>query len=508
MSMAQSEQFKEMMTSAEAFFALGFSRPEKLVLGDGSQAEAHIEPVNQEFFRDAGVPMLLGTDFAAASADPAATNLIVSERFWRETLGGSRSVVGSAVEFDGISYTIVGVSGGGFAGLRNGRRADAWMTLARNAATFGAPPMVPEHMRADFSQRIPSVQLYARLKPGMSIDDAQTELDALLPRFRENWRSLTQKGLVTAWVMEGNAWNPWAYQSQLRRIEMMFAGALLILIIASLNLASYFLARGVGRMQEFRTRLAIGASRSAVVRQLFLEGIVIVAGAAVLGGILNIWLSGVLLIGSDTTPAGFDWRVAVFVLAAAASLAVVASLVPALRLALKPNLAAATQSALGRQSSRWQPLLVLQVLIATLVVVAGTLFVGELVRLKHADVGFDADGLLVGELYFRTDATSVIIDHSGNRGIEADLAKRLDAVPGIESYAFGMAIPFTGRGLDAEVIAPVGTAARTEEQRRAHPNIVTSGFFETLGIPIVGGRLFDAEMPGEALVSRAIAQSI
>ena len=290
LSLAQYEQFKA-MTSAEALFAIGFSWMPSATLPGGTTVELGLEGVNRGFFRDAGVPMLMGANLADASADPLALHLVITERFWREHLGASPGAVGSIIAFGDHEYRIVGIAGAGFEGFRrNSRRVSAWAPLRGQVAQRRVPPMLPERMRAGFVDTALSLNLYARLRPGITIEAAQRELDAMTPRLREEWRSLMPPSLAQASVLPGHALNPWGYQAELRVVQLLLAGTMLILVIAALNLASYFLMRGAARMHEFRTRLCLGASSLSIVRQLFIEGALLVAVAALLGGIVQIWL--------------------------------------------------------------------------------------------------------------------------------------------------------------------------------------------------------------------------
>jgi predicted permease len=516
LNVTQYEQLSESLTGVDALFAIGFPfRAEARV--NGAEIEARVVGLGPGSFDALGVPFLLGVDLDTASSDPAAPNIVIGERLWRRYFDANPAAIGATVTIGDVDYRVVGVAGGGFQGVQRDAGDDAWIPLYAQLAARGGPPGMPEAERLAMSRTIPALYLNARLAAGVSTDALARELESVLVRMREQWVGFFPADLIESAVLPGTPVSPRGHTTLVRQTELLIGGAVLVVLVASLNLASFFLARGAGRLQELRTRLAIGASRGAIVRQLFVEAAALVVIASVLGTLLHFWLKTLLLRvppfvdgWSRLTVVDSDWRVFVFVLAAAALVACVAGLVPAVRIAQQPRLAEASPSGVGRHVGKLQPLLALQVLAATLIVLAGTLFVADLWRLENADVGLDPVGVqVVTAGWDRRAGGSFRWDEEQGRAMQADFNARLGALPGVEGFAFAGNVPVVDGRLTPELIELAGADRQpSEAQRRAYPSHVSSDAFRVLRIPILRGRPFEALERDEVVVSRTFAQQV
>lgn len=513
---AQYEQFSEALTGTDALFAVGFPFRAQASVND-AEIEARIVGLGTGTFAALGVPMLVGVDLDTASSDPTARNIVIGERLWRRHFDADPAAVGQTVTLGSNEYRVVGVAGGGFQGVQRDAGDDAWVSLEAQLATFGGPAGLPEAQRLAMLRTMPAMYLYGRLASGATPDALASELETVLSRLRARWTSFYPADLIESAVLPGTPVSPRAHTTLVRQTELLIGGAALVVLVASLNLASFFLARGSGRLQELRTRLAIGASRGAIIRQLFIEATVLVSIASALGLLLHFWLKTLLLRvppfvdgWSRMTAVDSDWRVFLFVLAAGVVVAFITGLVPALRIAQQPTLAAASPSVVGRHAGKLQPLLALQVMAATLIVLAGTLFVADLWRLENADVGLDPAGVYIVTAGWDRRAGGVFrMDEEQGRAMQADFDARLRALPGFEGFAFAASVPVVRGRLTPELVELADTDQQpSEAQRRAYPNHVSSDLFRILRIPILNGRPFENLERNEVVVSESLAQQL
>lgn len=527
LNLRQYRQFSEVLTTPEEIFAVIPSWRTEVTIDD-AVVDAAVAGVSPGFFPDLGVPMVMGADLDAASSDRTARIVVISERLWREHLGASTSVLGSALVLDEEEFTVVGVAGAGFQGIRRGTREDVWMPMETRLSMFGGPRIpddatpdqraAMEQQRLQLRENAPALRTYARLPEGVEILRFQQELDAVLPRIRAEWASLFPPDLMRIETLSGTANNPRAHEALVRQSQLLGGGSVLVLLVASLNLASFFLARAPARAKELRTRMSIGASRATVMRQLFIEAATLVAIATAAGALLHYWLRTLLLRVPpfvDTPPSLLqvttDWRVFVFLVVAAVVVAAIAGLLPATRIAFASSLAMNSPATAGGRGQRWQPLLVLQVLVATFVVLAGTLFVGELRRLESAPVGFEIDGTMATGFSFdrsamRRGGVSFTSDAEQMRLFMEDFGSRLQGVAGVQSYAFAGFVPFLEPPNNPGLVEIFGAVEQpSDERRRAYENMADPDLFRVLGMQFLHGRPMAADAPDEVVVSRALA---
>jgi putative ABC transport system permease protein len=537
-SLAQYEQIAESLTVPEALLASSTAMMRTIEMA-GSLRELGTAGVSPGYFAAAGIPIALGTDLDMASTDPAAANAVISERYWREHLDARPGVIGSELRISDQPFTIVGVAGGGFAGLRRGAQPeDVWIPVAAalelqvpGAMSVGvtAPQVSAGGLEAfarQMRRTVPLLRVSARLPRGVGLERLQQELDLVAPRLRDDadaaFPSPIPSELMRLEALPGTAADPRSHLVLVRQSQLLIGGAVLVLLVASLNLASFMLARAPGRVGELRTRLAIGASGAAIVRQLFVEAAALIVLATAFGLVLHSWLRSLLLRLPPfvDAPPGWlelttDWRVAVFVVVVALAITLIAGLLPALRIASQPGLSLATQSAIGTRGRKLQPLLVLQVAAATLVVLAGTLFLNEVRRLEHAPSGFDATRVVAGALMVPIPAAGGQGIVRGQSSIEQmeqfarDLVERATALPGVDTFAIASAIPFHAPPTNPALIELAGVAEQPpEDRRRVYHNLATPELFRVLGARFLAGRPYEAGERQEVVVSRTLARQL
>ena len=465
--------------------------------------------VSGNFFEVLQVAPLAGRLLAPADDRPGAPEgsalAVIAHRFWQREFGGSIAAIGQTVRVDSTSFTIVGVLPATFDNLVVGRPADFFIPMASEA-----------NLRRDSVLGNPSsswIGVVGRVRPGATIESARANLEPLWSRFlvditsdipdaEARQRILAQRDFVQS-ASRG--------VSDVRRdfskpVLLLMAAVSLILFIACGNVINLLLARGVARRREIALRLAIGASRGRLVRQLLTESMLLGTAGAVVGlaiaaagAPLLVWLvsqGGSSLI-VDVAP---DGRVLLFTAAIAIGSSLFAGVLPALRTARADITPSFCGDARGlpvtRESTRWgQALIAAQVALSLLLVVGASLLMATLRNIRGFDPGFDAGHVVLLSL----DPTRV--GYTGDRLAEyyRTVLERVRAMPGVQHASVSRVTPLSGGGINQPI---------TVEGRPREPNAMISanrlsdGFFATMAIPLLLGRDFtpDDGAPGSAVV--------
>jgi predicted permease len=429
---------------------------------------------------------------------PGATAVVVlSHAFWRSRFAADPAVVGRSVVLNGMPFTVVGIAAAHFQGpfvLTN----DLWVPMM-SATLLG--------WNADMFTNRAAVWLIAigRLAPDATIAAAQAELGAIAARLEREYPEVNRgKGVVVTPTS--------FFPGESRRIvvafmAMLFAITTLVLVIASTNVAGMLLARAAGRRREIAVRLAIGASRWQLVRQLVTESVLLFAVAGSAGVVLARWMvSGLMsLIPRLPVQLGFDpamdWRVFAFALAASLVAGLAAGLFPAVQ-SSRPELVPALKSdagATGRRQRLRSALLVSQIGFSMLLLIVAGLFGRALLHARELDAGFDARGVHTVALDFELPR----YDERRAAAVAGQLLEQSRALPQVSSVAFTANLPLSGGGMGLGGIEVDGRPAPDERRGWDEDwNVVTPAYFETLRIPIVRGRSFtDADRAGAAGVA-------
>ena len=460
---------------------------------------------NGDFFNTLGVTPLVGRLFTPdddrrGCADPPA---VVSYGFWQRELGGDPSAIGRTVTLDRHAYHVIGVTPPQFFGLEVGRSFDVAVPLCSEPLT---------RVQSALDRRDSwFLGVFARLKPGWTKEQATAHLTSLsASMFRETLPQEYQpEDLKNYLDFKLGAFPAGTGISALRRdyetsLWMLLATTGLVLVIACANLANLLLARATTREREIAVRLAIGASRGRVVRQLLAESLLL----AVLGGLgglwLAVWLSGFLVRLMTTTSnrmfvdLPMDWRVFAFTAALAVATCVIFGLTPAIRATAAEPGAAMKAGSRGSTDSRERfglrrGLVVLQVALSLVLVVGALLFVRSLRNLMVLDAGFRQNGVLIVNL----DLRGANIPEGSRRAAFDDLTARLNALPGVDSAAEVSIVPVSGSSWNNRIVLDGVT-----RKELVNFNSVGSRYFRTMGTPMLAGRDFDAR---DTTASRKVA---
>ena len=469
--------------------------------------------VSGDFFGTLDVEPIVGRPITAADDAPGcgAPGVVLSYAFWQRRYGGDRSVVGRGLRLDGQLFPVMGVTPPGFFGVDVGSSFDVALPICAERLTRG-----PNSRLA--VRRAWWLAAIGRLKPGWSIERASAQLDAIspgmfaatveptyIPRSAERYRQF-RLGAFPAATGVSNLRED--YETPL---WLLLGIAGLVLLIACANLANLMLARATAREREIAVRLAIGASRGRIVRQLLAESLLLAASGSVLGVLLSQALSTFLvsLFGEAIV---IELRADSHVLGFTALLAVAAcvlfGLTPAIRATRTTPASVIKSSVRGTTGSREsfglrRTLVVVQVALSLVLVVGALLFVRTLRNLMTVDPGFREDGVLVATLDFRLAQVS----DSELPTMRRALLDRVTRLPGVQSAASVFIPPVSDGGWWNETLLVDGVVREPEPNM----NRVSGGFFKTMETPILAGRDFDDRdtlaSPPVAIVNESFARA-
>jgi putative ABC transport system permease protein len=440
---------------------------------------------------------------------------VVSYGFWQRRLGGAEDVIGRSLAINRVPFTIVGVTPSGFFGPDVGRSADITLPLAAAAGMLGQSRILD-------NRHTWWLEIGLRLRPEQTLDDATQRLRQLQPAIRAatlpDWPTQQQNRYLSEPMLLARGGTG---LSELRPVYERPLNALLVivgvvLLIACGNIVNLLLARAVARRHELSVRLALGASRLRVSRQLLTEALMLTAAGVIFGLIFAEWASRALLrqLALGNSPivldVSLDWRVLGFTSIVAAVTAVVFGLAPAIGVtSLAPNDALRDHGRLssGRRGSAFRnTLVVAQVALSLALVVAAGLFTRTLVALYSRDVGFDRKGVLVLEAKLQRSAVP--------SKARLDLLDRLHVAaqqtPGVAHAALSFTTPVSNRGWNMPIA--VAGSTLTARERMAWVNAVTPDWFDTYGVRLMAGRDFDTRdrigAPTVAVVNRTFASRL
>jgi putative ABC transport system permease protein len=474
--------------------------------------------VSGEFFKTLGVEPVLGRLLSVEDDRPGcgAPGVAISYSFWQREYGGERSVLGRTLTVNRHPFPIVGVAPADFYGVEVGRYFDVAAPLCAEAIINGEESRLKSRSGWWLS-------VMGRLKPGWSVERAATQLRAISPGLFEatlppefnpgNAKHFLQYKLGAFPADSGLSHLRLDYEKPL---WLLLALAGLVLLIASANLANLMLARASAREKEMAMRLAVGASRGRLMRQLLAESLLLAVIGAALGALLARNLSHVLVASLSTqnqplfVDLGTDWRVLGFTTALAVLTCILFGLAPALRatsvapgLALKESGRGSTE---GRSRFALRRILVVsQIALSFTLLVGALLFSRSLNNLAGLDAGFRQSGILVTDI----DFTTLNLANEGRVAFADDLVRRVRAIPGIDAAAIAEIVPLSGNGINYDIL--LGDAGEPEgEAPVAIFNRVSPGFFETLQTRLLSGRDFDehdaAKAPNVAIVNETFAK--
>ncbi len=510
---ARSDTFEDIVAYSPMFGAVAQGDRARLTLG---------EVVTGNYFGVFGVPMALGRGLLPDDDRPDAPRAaVISERYWRQEFGRDSAVLSRSLRVRGETYAIVGVADAAFSGMVPMLAPELWipLTFVDDVEPAGIQDSVPSPEGTNRLDRRGQRWLFAkaRLNPGVTVDAARANLEVLAAQLRDAHPATNKDRRVTVRPAADTRLHPEG-DGMLRWILTGTMAAVgLLLLIACANVAGMLLARSAARQREIGIRLAIGASRWRIVRQLLAESLVLGAGGLAIGVALAFWLTRALAAIDLPIPIPIvldlrlDWRVLTFAAIAAGLTALAAGLAPAARAArldLVSDLKGGTPTArvAGRRWTLRDGLVVAQIAVTVLLLVSAGLMLRSLNASQRANVGFRTSGLAMVSI----ETGMLRYDDARSRRFFDEVVARLRGRPDVDAVALASRVPFAVNYNSTNIAIPGLQTALDQMGPSISSGRVSPDYFTTLGIGVLHGRAFvesDApETPRVAIVNDAFAR--
>ena len=486
----------------------------------GVFARGNVLEATSNFYSELGIGPLHGRLLTSEDVNPHAGSssqvAVIGYEFWQRRFGGAPDALGKQVRIEGQPFTIVGVTRKWFTGLTPGEPPDVTVPVTAYPTIVGGTVSLDDRSRL-------WVRITARLKDGVTIDQARAQLQSFWPEVllatastetpglrRQTFLSM---GLDVSPVRTGFARD---LRAQFSRPLYVLAGIVgLILLVACMNLANLMLARAAARSQEMSVRVAIGASRWALAGQVLTDSLVLSLGGALLGLALSYWGSRVLVAFMTEGTVSLDLRPDLRVL----SLALFFGVLTGILFGLVPTWHSSRQDAaiVLQQGSRslaggagklGKALIITQVALSLVLLLGASLLVRTFQGLRSLDLGFEKDNLLEIILSAKPGGYENLDMNSYHR----QLIEQVSNMPGVRSVALAdITIPTSPEGW-RDTASPTSEDPNTGARLMANGVTISPGFFKTLGIRLIAGHDFevndDGRHPRLVIVSRSFAERL
>src|SRR5437660_2680637 len=490
--------YKEQTQSFEGMAAATGTSEFSLARGGESEL-INGEYVTENYFDVLKVSALSGRTFVKEEGQIPIPVVVLSEHLWRTRFDSDRSVIGRQLSLNGLGFTVVGVAPKNFIGTEVGLNRELWVPLAMQPvlnppeASRSAVPVRNRFVERDSHW----LAVFARLKPGVSREQAGTELTNVARHVAESYRGkVSAETLRSVQLLRmSGGMDPRDREEALPLAGIVMVVVALVLLIACANIASLLLARAAGRRRETAIRQALGATRPRLVRQWLTESILLGVAGGALGLLLALWANQLLMSYLQTTPLaslelGLDWRVLAFTLGVSVTTGIVFGLAPALQasqldivMALKSEDA---QHAGSRRSRLRAVFVTAQVTLSVVLLVGAGLFIRSLQSANTIDPGFRVERALTVPINLGLSRYK----ESEGENFYRNLLARVEAQPGVEraslvrfaqlGFSFAQFQVFTeGRG-----------GGPTDEGISTGFNVVGPSYFKTMETPLLRGRDF------------------
>jgi predicted permease len=478
---------------------------------DESQRELehpHGRLVSGDYFAVLGVRAGLGRTLDAATDDPdAPPQATISYEYWQRRFSGDPKVIGKNIFVDGLRVTITGVMPRDFVGEVVGVRTDIWLPLALRDRLHPNAPILRDH-------RMMWLLLIGRPKSGVTREQVRAQITSVIKTAilatatPDELADIKERGISTI-VAPGARGLSTVRAPFAAPLVTLMAGVALLLCIVCVNIANLLLARGIARRREMSLRLAIGANRARIVRQLLVESLVLASLSGVAAVVVAWWGSRVLVtMASEGDPislaVGPNFRILAFTLGVSILSVVLFGLMPALR-ASRVDLASSLRSASRSVSSgaRFGTTLIAgQVALSLLLLAGASILTRSLRQTERVPLGFDRDHLISADLDISTPG------YSSERlaGVVHALRDRVASVPGVAAVSYSYLGIFSGSEWHTDIRVP-GFAARSSKDSSTAADNAGAAYVRTIGAHLIAGRDFDAQDEGSAPRTAIVNQS-
>lgn len=519
LSLETNAMWKEIRARQQGFSGVfAFGRDELNLTSGGQVRYAQGIWVSGEFFDVLGIQPILGRVFHAADdhAGCGAPGAVLSYRFWQREFGGNANVVGQTVALEGHPFPVLGVTPAGFYGVSVGQRFDVAVLICSEPVIDAERPLYS----------IPHawwLAVMGRLKPAWTLERASAQLESISAGIMDEtlppaYPADMRKNFLSQKL---NAYPGATGLSQLRQqyespLWLLLAIAGLVLVIACANLANLMLARASAREMEIAVRMALGAARTRVARQLLIESLLIAIAGAATGTALARGLSVLLVryLGGEVgaqrlfVDLATDWRVLGFTTALAVLTCVLFGLAPALKATSAASariisFAGRGLTATHERFSLRRALVVTQVAFSVVLVVSALLFSGSLRKILTLDAGFQRDGLVVVDI----DFSRLNLLPERRPPFRELMLERVRSLPGVTAAADTSVVPVSGYGWNDRVVVGGKQSDTIVDMTNISPE-----YFRTMETPLLKGRDFDerdnSQSPKVAIVNEQFAKKL
>jgi len=505
------------------------------VNADGQADVANGQAVSGNYYVGLGVQPALGRLLTDDDDKPGATPVaVLSHRYWQKRFGSDKAIAGKQINLNNVPFTVIGVSAKGFDGTMGvGTSQDVTIPIAME------PQLYVDKQRSFMNGAgVWWLRIMGRLKPGVTAEQAQAQLENAFQQSVVEHRAARQAAAQASGGNPISNLDPKQYphlfadpggQGEMYRrryyapsLYLLLGVVGLVLLIACANVANLLLSRAAGRQKEIGLRLALGASRWRLIRQLLTESVLLSVLGGLFGILFAVWIKNGLLAvslwggrGMASLEPRLDWRVLGFTLALALVTGIIFGLAPAwrtTRVDLTPSLKdSARGSSAVHRSLLSRGLVVVQVALSLLLLVGAGLFVRTLVNLQRVDPGFNTQNLLL----FEVQPSLIGYKDEKLRQLYQQIGERLEAVPSVQAVTFSR-LPLLSQSSSSSsffvreaLSAPPDSEGHITPTGEAYRHTVRENFLEAMGILLLQGRTFgpqdDTKSPKVVIINQTFA---
>jgi putative ABC transport system permease protein len=437
----------------------------------------------------------------------------ISHRLWQKRFGGRPDIIGQHLALNGYGFTIVGVMPAGFEGAEILETKDIYLPMMMQAIVRPPRGGFSGEMNPDLLQqrRAGWLRMIGRLKPGMTIEQAQAGISIIASQLEQAYPNENRNKVATLFPV--SKIDPRGYRSLLSVAMLLIAVVGMVLLIACANVANLLLARASSRRKEIAMRLALGASRARLVRQLLTESMLLALMGGVAGLILAVWTNELLK--ATPPPTGIfsfnldfhiDGSVLLFTLALSLLTGIVFGLAPAWQSSRPDLVAALKDEAQSTFHGQWRfnlrnVLVIAQVALSLMLLIGAGLFLRSLRHAHSIDPGFDTNKILTASLNIN------LLRYTKTQGKEfyRQVIERIESLPGVQSASLARVVPISGGGRITSLVlegqtgqerspgGQGGGAGSDDNIQTVATNVVGLKYFQTMGIALIRGRDFTAQ---------------
>jgi predicted permease len=498
------EEFRQLQDGNQSFVSLMASssslQPTDARVAGGNSEEIAIRLVSASYFSTLGVSPILGSGFDSTRepAPGAAPQAVIGYDYWQRRFGGRSDAIGRTITLPNGIVSVIGVAPASFFGETVGERPDVWIPLAMQSAVLPGRDWL--HDAPGTAEKVMWLHAFGRLRPGVTLERAQSDANAIFqqgltayyssvadPVARKNFGNQQLKLSAAATGASS------VRQTFSEPLIVLLTAAGLVLLIACSNLGNLLLARTIARTREMSVRLALGANRGRLIRQLLTESLLLASAGGVAGLIAALVLrNGVLALVNDPTivlPAAMSVRSLAFVFALTIAAGLVLGLLPAVRITSTRPVTGLRETGRGIAGSRaWQrvgkAVVIGQLALSLPLLVGAGLLVRTLVNLQHVELGYSKDRLITA----RVSATPTGYEKARQTLAFDQLLDRIRALPGVRAATYSDNGLFSGSDNGDQIIVEGYTPTGRQGDRGSLYDAVAPGYFAALGIPVLVGR--------------------